>query len=103
MNPARSLAWRITCRVRVATYSPEISATMIRTRSAVASVNLVFRLSAMFFRGLVLFELVVQGLQADAKQLGRARLVLIRRGQRLQNQFALGSSDRRPWREAQAG
>src|SRR6185437_9983706 len=87
-NCDRSCACAITCRVSRATYSPEISATTTRTRAAVASVNLFFRLNVIYPCGLVLFQLVVQRFQADAQQLGGASLVLVRGVKGLQDEFA---------------
>src|SRR5690348_6323882 len=90
-NCERSFACVMTWRVRRATYSPEINATTTSTSEAVASVNLFFRLNVIFTRSLVLFQLIVQRLQADAQQLRCASLVLIRGLKRLQDEFALCS------------
>src|SRR4029077_2326870 len=84
--------------------SAETIATTPSTTSDVVRVNLVFRRSRMRLppRRLVSLELVVQGLQADAEQLGSARLVLVGRSERLQDELVLGRLDRCADREAQA-
>src|SRR5487761_278183 len=102
-NCARSFACAITWRVSRATYRPEISATTTRTKRDVASVNLFFRLSGILARRLVLLELVVKRFQADAEKLRGARFVLIRCGECLNDQLALGRFHRGAGREAQTG
>src|SRR5579859_1073086 len=102
-NCARSFACATTCRVSLTTYKPETSATTIRTKSAVASVNLFFRLSGILARGLVLFQLVVKCFQADAQKLRGARLVLIGRAQGLDDQLAFSRFHRGAGRKTQAG
>src|SRR5579863_2000822 len=83
-------------------YSPETIATTANTSTDVASVNLVFRLRRMLPPRLVFFEFVVKRFEADAEQLGGARLVLACRGERLQNQLALRIFHRRAHRKADA-
>src|ERR1700676_3933670 len=57
---ARSSPWRSTCWVRRPRYRAETTVTTPKTRSEVASVNLVFRLRRIFPPRLVFFQLVVK-------------------------------------------
>src|ERR1700683_3699786 len=84
---AVSLAWRRVCRISLPKYRPETTVTTARTSSDVASVNLVFRLRRMAPPRFVLFQLIVECLQADAEKFRGARLVLARGRESLDDQF----------------
>src|ERR1017187_6270358 len=88
-NVSVSFAWRSVCRISRAKYRMDTTATTARTSSEVTSVNLVFRLRRIVSPRLVFFQLVVECLQADAEQLRRSRLILVRGFQSLVNQLAL--------------
>src|SRR4030095_15490102 len=88
---AISSAWRCvsstTTRVSWARWRNKVVATTTRMSRVMVEASLVLRLPRML--DAVAVQLVVEGLEADAEELGRPRLVVAHRGERLENDVAL--------------
>src|SRR5579863_3496690 len=105
MSSARAFVSTSCVRTSAERYHAESNTTVSVTRAVTPATCFVFRPSGMGRPSLLRLglthavQLVVERLEADAEQLGRARLVAPRVGERDVDELAFRLVDRRAWRQ----